>query len=777
MKAENIISKWIQIIFPIVFWVTLSGCIYEATPIPDALTISPGETVTFQVKTRPANELVRWYLDDVEVKEGGKSFTWNHDPSDTAAEHVLQARIKYLPSLLDTVKNQKKWVISIPKRVPEIADISLKGIARTSATLNTVKLKFQCNPEASLKAYLGIAGVITAEGSEINDYMAGPFEASKTPVRFKDLDENISYTIYVVAKNTEGYSLKNLDFDLSQRIDVDPDDYLEMSEEELGHMIWFNKIADAELNDFSLIPSVNLYGLPNTGPAQIGGNSHRYQLAFSTYALALEQFHKVPIWKENIEYIIDRFIQKMLMKKVWSYWAGTSRGVVIVEPTPWWPTYPSEKDPVVKSNIMYSGHLAHMMTLYETLYDSDKWTGDTSKNGRIFTGEETIYKGEEPKRYTVDLEDRTFSFKWNEEIEFNYNLGSFLQCLYDQQVHSPQNCIPCEPNLCFIMCNTHHPLSFMLHDEKYGTDFQEAIASLEDWIFRTKQFDPVTHEMAHVYLVKQGLSLRNNEIDMGGILSIATVPFAKFNEAFSLVRLQSSSTFGWTGTFLHAFLPDLSERYYPHQKANRVVEIDENTAVIYNDVVYDTSATAFFAMSVAEHGDTCLRDRLCNSMVERWNPIWEEDGSFHFRNGLEYTINPFPDSNDSTCLTDKLDALARAIPANGVYEMHNMPFIGNKPNTPQVTNVDFPNVLLKRAIYDESKEAVIISTAHVKSKVNTVPQTRLNIENLDATRDWSLTIDGVNTDYSVQSNNGTKMKIEIEVLNPDDMHDIILQAE
>ena len=106
-----------------------------------------------------------------------------------------------------------------------------------------------------------------------------------------------------------------------------------------------------------------------------------------------------------------------------------------------------------------------------------------------------------------------------------------------------------------------------------------------------------------------------------------------------------------------------------------------------------------------------------------------------------------------------------------------MPYIGNNPNTPIVTNVDFPNVLLKRAIYDDAKEAVIISTAHIEAKVNTVPWTRFNIENLDATRDWSLTIDGSNTIYHVQSDNGIKMKIEIEIFNPNSNHDIVLQAE
>lgn len=770
-------KNFIFLLYSMFFLMVMSGCIYESTPEPCALTISPGETIYFNVKTRPVNEKVRWYLDDVEVQEGGKEFIWTHDEEDKKVEHIIQARIKYLPSIFDTVKNQKKWVISIARLQPELEEISLKGIGRFSATLNEVGLVQKCSPEATIEAFLGVAGTMVVEGSAVKNYIKGPVGASNEEVRFDSLEENTNYLICVVAKNTEGYSVKTIEFDLSQRVDVNPDDYLAMTEEELGHLIWYNRIANADLDDFSLIPSKNILGIPYTGTAQLGGNSHRYILAFSTYALALEQFHKVPVWTENIEYIMDRFIQKMLRKKVWSYWAGTSMGVVIVEPTPWWPTYPQQKDPVVQWNIMYSGHLAHMMTLYEKLYESDKWTGDESKNGQSFVGEETIYEGDEPKIYTVEESDRTFSFKWNDNIEYNYNLGSLLQCLYDQQVHTSYNCIPCEPNLCFIMCNSHHPLAFKIHDEKYGTDFQEANSSLEDWIYRTKQFNPVNHELGHVYLVKQGLTIRHNEIDMGGILSIASVPFAKFNEAFSLVRLQSGSTFGWTATFLHGYLPELSERYYPHQKANYVIEIDEETARLYHDIIYDISSTAFFAMAVAEHGDMALRDRLCNWMVKQWNPIWEEDGSFHYKNGIEYTASPFIDAPVSTCLTDKLDMLARSIPPNGVYKLHNQPFNGNNSNIPRVTNIDFPNVLLKRAIYDDAKEALILSTANIAAKSTILDSTHFNVENLDATREWSLTIDGVEASYVEVSNDGVRLKIEIELMEPNNDHDIVLLAE
>ena len=94
-----------------------------------------------------------------------------------------------------------------------------------------------------------------------------------------------------------------------------------------------------------------------------------------------------------------------------------------------------------------------------------------------------------------------------------------------------------------------------------------------------------------------------------------------------------------------------------------------------------------------------------------------------------------------------------------------------------VTNVDFPNVILKRAIYDDAKEALIVSTGYIKAKAHRLASTQFNVENLDATRDWLLTIDGANATYNVISNDGVKMKIEIEVDDPNSDHDIVLVAE
>jgi hypothetical protein len=52
----------------------------------------------------------------------------------------------------------------------------------------------------------------------------------------------------------------------------------------------------------------------------------------------------------------------MLLRIVWAYWFNTSLGGVVTDPDlkklrePW-------ADPVIKENIMYSGHLLYMVAL------------------------------------------------------------------------------------------------------------------------------------------------------------------------------------------------------------------------------------------------------------------------------------------------------------------------------------------------------------------------------------------------------------------------------
>jgi len=88
-----------------------------------------------------------------------------------------------------------------------------------------------------------------------------------------------------------------------------------------------------------------------------------------------------PAWCEAIRSAFDKLIQRMLQKPVWQYWANESKGIIKFEPDKDRP-YPAMKDPVTLGNIMYSGLLWQMITLYQMLYNDRKWDQSDS-NGMV----------------------------------------------------------------------------------------------------------------------------------------------------------------------------------------------------------------------------------------------------------------------------------------------------------------------------------------------------------------------------------------------------------
>ena len=61
-------------------------------------------------------------------------------------------------------------------------------------------------------------------------------------------------------------------------------------------------------------------------------------------------------------------------------------------------------------------------------------------------------------------------------------------------------------------------------------------------------------------------------------------------------------------------------------------------------------------------------------------------------------------------LSDRMLALARALPKNGMFNMISNPFDEKHLTQPAISGVDVKKVILKRAIYDAEKKSLIVST-------------------------------------------------------------------
>ncbi len=494
--------------------------------------------------------------------------------------------------------------------------------------------------------------------------------------------------------------------------DIDPSSYPQIGDKEMGQLRWILSIADQDLLDFSGIEA----------PNQAGMGSYRYSIAFMTYFLAIEQYHKLPACPEIIKPRMDRLISKMIQKPVWEFWAVTSQGVPPLEPLMNRP-YPEFRDPVGKWNIMYSGHLGHMIGLYETLYRDLKWDNP----GAI-------------------------TFIWDDTEKYVYDNHLLQKVMYDQMRAAP-NCIPCEPNACFPECNQHPVLSFILYDHIHNTNLSEANEDFLKFFLEKKMIDPRNHEAAAFYLVKQDIVTSYRTPRFGNAIDLMTFPALYAGP----LAVKSASADGWTGTFMHAWQPLYIERHYPYQKDRHFKEMENNTGKLKYDPYSSTTRYGFFAMLASEVGDTQARDKLLAYCDKLYNPVYER-GAFHYPINMKGNCSP---------LTGKLLAFARANPPNGQKIMHNQPFGDTHFNAPKVVDVDFPKVVLRRAIHDPAKNALILTTEPGTADTRA---TQITIINLDPGKTYSLTMDG----KAIQTYRGKKqVTIEVDLSKK---HDFILRS-
>jgi hypothetical protein len=542
---------------------------------------------------------------------------------------------------------------------------------------------------------------------------------------------------------------------------VNPNDYPAASNEEWGQLLWNIKLADQDTSDFTNYRSIDEQGV----------SASRYTVAFSSYFLALEQYHKFPAWREAIQPAFDNLINRMLNKKIWGYWFNESKGITKFEPNMDRP-YIQSADPVGNANIMYSGHLGMMINLYQMLYNDLKW----DKPGSIV-------------------------FNWNDNQKFVYDNKSLQEVMFIQMMHNPVPGIECERNAVFPACNTHPMISWKLYDNLHGTRYFEAAHTVFDPWFEKVFINPQTKDFASFYLIKQGWAFSGWNPKYGNKMDEVMAEMVKKGIDFN-----SGGNDGWIGTFMHVWNPSLIEKNYPFLKKKHYKEMKGGTAFLTKDVVAPDCYYGFFATLAAEVGDVDARERLLKTVDSIYSPVWI-DGTFHypFMDNVptvnlaaadgEKKNNPVPETKPDTSapkpsglcckstqikghgdasnmksfpshsdLADRLIAIARATPAKGFYNMVNEPFDKNHFAEPSITGVDIKKVILKRAVYDQKKKALIVSTLSTKSKGNST----FKIVQLNTAKSYDVYIDKVQQKMIV---NQSEYPINIDIAKS---HDIII---
>ncbi|KAJ7608745.1 hypothetical protein FB45DRAFT_1067234 [Roridomyces roridus] len=215
-------------------------------------------------------------------------------------------------------------------------------------------------------------------------------------------------------------------------------DFPKLSPLQAGHLRHFHNLASALPGEWPHM------GSQLSGPEWL--DSFRYQLATVAYGAAVAHYHRLPALRAPFKTLLEALIGKMLMKEVWAYWYLTSQSGRFVDPDitelrkPW-------PDPIVRENIMYSGHLLLMVSLHAMLFNDDKY----------------------------DAPD-ALTFKWDPIFwgmgpeTFSYNRSSLQDAILKEMERENWMGVCCEPNNVFVICNQFPLIAIRYNDIRNKTN-------------------------------------------------------------------------------------------------------------------------------------------------------------------------------------------------------------------------------------------------------------------------------------------------------------------
>jgi hypothetical protein len=206
-----------------------------------------------------------------------------------------------------------------------------------------------------------------------------------------------------------------------------------LTDRELAMQRWFSQLTFMQERGPAQWPEWHDSG------EQFSLTSLRYQIAFAAYGCAA-MAAQTPAYRELVERQLRDMSERLCDTRIWSYSAK------------YWKYGDDAPDPCKYENVMYTGHLIHVMGLYENM------TGD--------------------QRFSTDGWD----FLWIDGRKQHYTLDKAVRGLYEQSVVSPSGGICCEPGLVFIDCNNHSASGFVLHDLVHGTEYAKANTKWFDWM-------------------------------------------------------------------------------------------------------------------------------------------------------------------------------------------------------------------------------------------------------------------------------------------------------
>ncbi|KIW92318.1 uncharacterized protein Z519_07302 [Cladophialophora bantiana CBS 173.52] len=484
-------------------------------------------------------------------------------------------------------------------------------------------------------------------------------------------------------------------------LSLDLSQYPKLSPTQLGHLRHFHNLAFQPDGEWAKMGAQE--------PLQEFLDAYRYQLATMAYAVGVAHYHRLPALRSIFKPLLRQLIHKMLRKEVWAYWFNTSLGGTRTDPglqklrEPW-------ADPVVRENIMYSGHLLLMTSLYAMLFDDDEFEKPESlvfKWDPIFfgLGDETFF-----------YDNRSLQAAITREMERNGWVG-----------------VCCEPNVVFVVCNQFPIIAMKYNDSRDGTNNVEDVLAKYKAAWDKKGMVASNSLLIDFWMVKQDYIVPPTDVGWTA----------------------------WAGAFMHSWNPQLVESLYPKQVPGFITNISGRvrlqppivanhyrklSAAAYpptsdwdrlqkaidlakTDLAenpapnfpYTKPCFGYVVQWLSELGQTELLDGLLAYADQDLNPTWDNGGLFYPRNDTPFVFTEDREDGEGVKWThvspfcgNAAIGYARLNIKDGQRIMYENPWTRESlAQTPWIDNLDFVGkehgVGVLRGVWDEDAHALVLT--------------------------------------------------------------------
>jgi hypothetical protein len=485
-------------------------------------------------------------------------------------------------------------------------------------------------------------------------------------------------------------------------VETEKGTFLELDTLQAGHLRHIIRLSEQSPGDWSDMGPFD--------PTNEGDDAYRYQLAYMAYTLGMVQYHYTPAYRELIRKTFLKLIEKMLRHDVWGYWELSSRGGKVLDPdleelSDGW------VDPVIRKNVMYSGHLLMMVSLYEMLY----------RDGHFLKPGSLTFQSRPP-------------FRGLGHQDFEYDLDKLANVIAEQFSNSGGLGCECEPNAVFVYCNQFPLLGLMHYDQARGTNLSGPLMDdfKKAWKAQSNLFQPgISHDLPVFYQVRQDIVVsegaeENNE----AASAVSWGPLMHVWEKDYVESIYPAVVKDVRNTTKHGFSVSLEQFHRTHLDYQTQPSTD-----LVDPMMLGVHTHGMLALLAAELGDTETRDGLLEHADTVMRPTWKQGGLFYPR------CDELNTERYMTCtMGNALLAAARITPKNGFYDLYNAPWTSAEINTPQVVGVSFPRTIITSAAYDQQTE-----TLRVVLRPGDDPKSyaQFEVTNLAELLPVEVTVDGV----------------------------------